>query len=194
MPELTPETAAREPPPQPEDTIETPRPSTALTKIAERSLAVDPREIDHFQPRELDIKIAECLLAGKLTWTQIAQELSVSNPTISSRMKDPLVCAWISRTVHRNIAHRLGMVDAAILNRAIAGNVNAAKLLYDRYGRMVQRSLNVSVSGNLDFSKFDDADLDAFIEDAKKQKVIDVEARPSEEDPVPGGAGGEEEA
>lgn len=152
--------------------LEKKRLSAALMKISERSLSVDPRDVDSYVPREADIQIAEAMLAGAITFSQIAERLQVTSSWVGQHMKDPLVCAWVSRTIHRNIQHRLGQVDAAMLQRAMAGDVRAADLLYKRYGQMTKRSFNVSAQ--LDLSKLPDQDLEALIQDAQKSRVIEV--------------------
>lgn len=166
--------------------------STALMSLAQRALTVTPRDIDVYVPRELDLKIAEAMLAGAITFKAIGEVLDLDPQAIGKYLRDPLVCAWISRTVHGHVHERLGMVDAAMLNAALSGKVAAAKLLYERYGEMVQRSLNVHVNGSkgLDFRKFEDADLDALIRDANKNAgIIDIER--AEDPPAPSDRGEE---
>ncbi len=170
--------------------------STALLRISERSLKVDPRHVDAYQPKEFDIQVAEAMLAGCITFQSIAEQLEMSSVTVGNHMKDPLRCAWISRAIHGNVQHRLGMVDAAMLNRAMAGDVRAADLLYKRYGEMINRSVNVNIGAGMDFAQFDDKDLDAFVKDAQKNvgsgevgKV--VEGNVAQSDPGSEGPGSE---
>lgn len=196
MPELGKRAKTRKKPPaEPENDLqlERKRTSVALFKLAERALTVSPRDVDVYAPREFDLRVAEAMLAGAITFDAIAQVLEVDTQTVSRHLRDPLVCAWVSRVVHTHVQHRLGLVDAAMLSRAMAGDARAARLLYDRYGQMVNRSVNVNVSGRAaDFAKFDDADLDALIEDANKHAGITTIARA--QDPAPAGDRGEEEA
>jgi hypothetical protein len=143
-------------------------------------LEVDPREVDRFVPRELEVQIAEAFLAGYVTYRGIAKMLDCSESHVKSVLKNPTMCAWISQTVHRNIQHRLGLVDAAMLQRAMCGDVRAADLLYKRYGKManVNLNLNANVSGT-DFSKMNDEDLAAMVKAAQKEdqrtRTIDVD-------------------
>jgi hypothetical protein len=170
--------------------LEKKRLSTALMKVAERSLAVTRRDVDAYVPREVDLRIAEAMLSGHITFKAIADSMEVSSQYISQHMRDPLVCAWISSQIHQHVNHRLGLIDAAMLNRALAGDVNAAKLCYQRFGQMVNRSQHVHVTGSMDFSKMSDDDLTALVRDAQKQKIIDVE--PGTPDSDSDGDGGAE--
>lgn len=154
--------------------------SRALAQIAKRGLEVDPREVERYVPRELDIQIAEAFLAGYVTYRGIAQMVGCSEGHVKTVLKSPIMCAWISQTVHRNIQHRLGLVDAAMLQRAMCGDVRAADLLYKRYGKMANVNLNLNATvGISDFSKMTDDDLNAMVDAAKKedkrQEIIDVE-------------------
>ena len=154
--------------------------SRALAQIAKRALEVDPSEVDRFMPRELDVQIAESFLAGYVTYTGIAKMVGCPDSSVRTALKNPITCAWISRTVHRNISHRLGLVDAAMLQRAMCGDVRAADLLYKRYGQIANLNLTLhSRMGNTDFSKMTDEDLDAIVLAARKEderkRIIDVE-------------------
>ena len=100
--------------------------SPALGRIAQRSLEVDPSDVDRYAPLEIDLKIAEAMLMGEITFAGIADHLELSAGTVSHRLSDPLTCAWVSRVVHRSIQNRLGMVDAAMLNKAVNGDTRAA--------------------------------------------------------------------
>jgi DNA invertase Pin-like site-specific DNA recombinase len=154
--------------------------SRALSQIAKRALEVDPREVDLYNPRELDVQVAEAFLAGYVTYRGIAKMLDCPECAVKRVLKDPVMCAWVSRTVHRNIQHRLGLVDAAVLQRAMCGDTRAADLLYKRYGQManVNVNLNANVAG-ADLSKMGDADLLAMVNAAQKEdertRTIDVE-------------------
>lgn len=142
--------------------------SPALSRIAERSLIATPEEVRTYQPTELDLKIAEAMLSGLVLFQEIAAEVGVSPPTVSTRLKDPVACAWISRAVHQSIQHRLGLVDAAMMQRAVTGNVQAARLLYDRFHQMVHRSEAVVHNVN----HFDPSQLS----DKELQQLVDAQA------------------
>lgn len=116
-----------------------PRRSPTLTKLAQRSLVADPQEVQVYQPREVDLLIAEAMLAGNVFQGDIAKHVGRSENVVREVLKDPTVCAWISQQIHRSIAMRLGTVDSAMFNSAISGNVQAAKLVYERFGEIVKR-------------------------------------------------------
>lgn len=157
--------------------------SAALTKVADRTLSVDPRDIEAYVPTELDVRIAEAMLAGNITFKDIAEQVQVAAPTISKRMKDPLICAWVSRQVQRNIAHRLGMIDTAMFNRAVGGDVRAADLLYKRFDQVTKRSLHLHVRAGMDFEKLSDDDLEALVKSTQKQEAEIIDVTPK---PIPG--------
>ena len=154
--------------------------SPALAKIAQRALHVDLEHLRAYQPREIDMQIAEAMLAGHCSFKAIAEATELSAATIGRTMQDPMVCAWVSRAVHNQIQHRLGLVDASMMQRACAGDVRAARLLYDRYGKMVNRSLNVNVQAGgiaADIHKRSDEEL---IKLAKSAKPTDYEEVPDD--------------
>lgn len=133
--------------------------------MAQRSLDVAPDDLRAFQPCELDLEIAEAMLAGCILQQDIADHCRVHPSTVSKRLRDPVLCAWLSETVHRQIQHRLGLVDAAIFNRACGGDVRAADLLYKRFDQMTHRSVHVHLNTSIDFdpTTLSDDELDAHL-------------------------------
>lgn len=113
----------------------------ALARISERALVATEEAVRAFQPTELDLAITESMLRGKIYFKDIAEDLEMAPATISNQLKDVVACAWISQMVHSNIRHRLGFIDASMNGRALAGDVNAAKLMYKRYDQIVDRSV-----------------------------------------------------
>lgn len=161
--------------------------SPSLARVATRALAVDPEELRSYQPSELDVYIAEALLTGSTTYKEIAADITaacgetVSAPVVGRRLRDPLACAWACRAVHNAIHHRLGMIDAAMVRRAMAGDVRAADLIYKRYGKMA--SINISVNaqaGEIDLTKLSDEQLSRLAAH-EGRRVIDVPAPKTEE-------------
>lgn len=155
--------------------------SPALARIAKRALKATEDDIRSYAPREVDIQIAEAMLAGSVMFQDIAEEVGCAPSTISKLLSDPVVCAWISRRVHENIGHRLGLVDAAMFNSALHGNVPAAKLMYERYdktgsgGRITVNAPGAQI--NFDPSKLTDEELDAEL------NIIDVPFEPKKAAP-----------
>lgn len=129
--------------------------SVALQRIATRGLQTTEDEIRAYQPTELAVAVAEAMLSGCVTFKAMAKHLSeaydqkIGPDTISKCLRDPTTCAWVSRQVHQAIGLRLGLVDMAMLERAIAGNVAAAKLLYQRYDEIMRGGSNAKVQINM---------------------------------------------
>lgn len=136
---------------------------------------VSEEEIRTFQPGASEQEIAEAMLAGALTFQEIADAIGKSPPWVSERLKDPLLCAWASRMVHQHISNRIGMIDSAMFRRAIAGDVRAADLLYKRYGAAADIKLNVNVGAGDNLDLMSDRALDALLARARiRGEVIDV--------------------
>ncbi|MCI0354835.1 MAG: hypothetical protein L0099_07340 [Acidobacteria bacterium] len=141
-----------------------------LARIAERSTQADPAEVRAYQPRELDVAVAEAMLAGAITQQELAAMVGCSPATVSHALRDPVVCGWVSMQVHKAIGMRLGLVDAAMLRRALGGDTRAADILYKRYGQMVERSLHAHVTVPYDLTKMNDAELETL---AKMSKPLE---------------------
>jgi hypothetical protein len=109
------------------------------------------------------VQVAEALLEGAVTYKEIAEHVGCSPQTVGSAMREPVACAWAFKQVHRAISQRLGAIDAAMLKRALTGDVNAAKLLYSRYGQMVERHQSVNVTLAYDPRKLNNDELDTLI-------------------------------
>ena len=183
MPELTPEnpTPERAPPARDQGRI-----TTALAKIAERALTASPDELVAYKPRELDLQICEAMLSGCMSFRDIAESIGCSSQLVSRTMRDPLVCGWVSRHLDHQVNQRLGLVGVAMLNRALNGNVPAAKLLLERYGKMINRTAVMHMNAGVDYAKLTDDDLAAFISDAQRQGKI---SGSKQEDSSPPSAG-----
>jgi hypothetical protein len=148
--------------------------SPALARIAARGMQVSEEEIRTFNPGASEQAIAEAMLAGCLTFQEIAEAIGKSPPWVSERLRDPLLCAWASRMVHQLISHKIGMIDSAMFQRALGGDVRAADLLYKRYGAAADIKLNVNVGAD-NFDLMSDTALDALLARARiKGEVIDV--------------------
>lgn len=160
------------------------RVSASLKRVAERALYATEFEITSYMPRDSDICIAEAMLAGACTQKEIAESSGIEEHLVGDILKDPVVCAWISRRVHENIAHRLGLIDAAMMRRALAGDVAAARLLLDRYGHLTSKSMHLNISASADLEKMTDADLDAMLKTqlkTAKKAAKEVDYVPKEE-------------
>ncbi len=164
--------------------------SPALARIAERGMAVTEDQIRGFVPGETDLLIAEAMLSGALTYKEIANAADLSAARVSQKLKDPLLCAWASRTVHQHIHTRLGMLDAAMYRRALGGCVRAYEALMKRYGKAADIKLNVNV-GAENFEHMSNEALDALLARRMMETAIDVPRSPIvPEEAGPGEPGG----
>jgi hypothetical protein len=140
-----------------------PKLKPALSRIATRALDVEEDEIRSYCPTELDLKIAESMVGGVVTYAEIASNVGCDPSHVSRVLQNPVRCGWLSQQLHRIVHKRIGLVDNALLLRALAGDVRAIKLYYERFGEITHRS--VVLTGRLDFNPrdLDDKDLDAII-------------------------------
>ena len=135
-----------------------------ISRIAERGLAVSEDQIRAYAPSELEVRIAEAMLAGAATFKEIADDCKSHEATVSARMRDSVACAWVARHIHQQISHRLGLIDAAMMRRALAGDTRAAELLYKRYGKDVHYNVNLNVGAPSDvLAVMSDKALDALL-------------------------------
>jgi hypothetical protein len=150
--------------------------SPALARIAERGMVVREEDIRTFIPGDADLLIAEAMLGGALTFAEIAESIDRSPALVTARLKDPVLCAWVSRAVHQQIHTRLGMLDAAMFRRALGGDVRAYEALMKRYGQAADIKLNVNV-GAENFDLMSDSALDALLNRRLKETALDVETK-----------------
>lgn len=146
----------------------------SLKKMYERALTCTDEEVYRYQPTELVVKICEAYLQGHISHKEIAEFVKVAPATISDALREPVVSAWVAKSMNSIVRQRLGLIDAAMLSRALSGDVSAAKLLYERHGKIVKRSMHVSVDGT-DYSQFTTEDLQKIIAAKQAQtEIVDV--------------------
>jgi hypothetical protein len=133
---------------------------------------VEPKQLDAYVPNALDIQIAEAILNGAISFVDIGAQLEAKPATISKYMEDPVVVGWIGREIQQHIEKRLFLVSASMFQRAIAGDVSAAKLILERFGQLVHRSESIVHKG-MDLQRLSDEELDRALQD----HGIQVEAR-----------------
>jgi hypothetical protein len=149
--------------------------------MAARSLEVSDDALRLYQPREIDIQIAEAMASGHVFIKDIAEAIGLHSTTVSKILKDPLVFAWCAEQVHRTVRRRIGMVDAAVVREALSGNMRAAEVFYKRHGQIVNRNLNVNVSTDFDPRHLTDEQLAALLE--KKTNARPTQAPPPDSTP-----------
>jgi DNA-binding transcriptional ArsR family regulator len=145
--------------------------SSAMRRLAERSLEIAPEDVRDYNPREIDYEIAEVMAAGVSgSFAAIAEALEKSPGVVSQALRDPLSCAWIADQVHRTVHYRKGLVDASLVRRALQGDVRAIELYYKMYGKLIEKKVHAHVSFG-DVTKFTDADLDRLVEAEARRDV-----------------------
>jgi Bacterial regulatory proteins, lacI family len=165
----------------------------ALADLRVRAATITPQELQAYEPTAEDMAIAETMLAGNVLLQDIAREANLSPSTVSAILRDPTRCAYICHQVHKLVETRLGMIDAAMFQRAVAGSERAAEVMYKRYDgiKQVQRTETV---GNLE--KMSIADLKSLVKEAVHMieatdaifKVVDDKA-PEKKEGADGGSG-----
>lgn len=160
-----------------------PRISPALSRLAKRALHVDDDEIRCYVPTELDLQMAEAMLTGATTFTAVAEQMGCDPSTVSRAMKDPVRCGWISMQLQRIVSKRIGLVDAALLSRALGGDVRAIKLFYERHGELVHRSHITTTRLDFDPAQLTDDDLDVIIASERARHAKPAEFTVASQEP-----------
>jgi len=162
---------------------------TALAKVQQRALTVDPQEAENWPWDHADLLIANAMVNGNARASAISDETGLTVPAVRERLLDPVRCAWLSREIHRGIGSRIGMVHAALFARVQRnGDPQAAKLLLAQYGELlapVDRKIVDHRHMHVDLSAYTLEELDKLAkETARKlnrpEDVIDVTPRPSD--------------
>lgn len=155
---------------------------------------VTPLDVAQYLPSGIEAEIGEGLLAGQcsieslVTWTGQPREV------IKAILANPVACAWISKAIYAHFQHRACMVDAALYRRAIAGDVQAIKLFYDRM-KLAGAVTNIKHTHSIDLTALSDDDLKRLIKDGNPaglkpshSPVIDAEYSVAVADPNGAGA------
>jgi hypothetical protein len=152
-----------------------------MRRMFERALIAPEAEVEAYQPTESALDICDAYLSGCRTHDEIATHTGKSRTTITNTMRDPVVCAWISRNLHAAVQQRLGLIDAAMFSTAVAGNVPAAKLCFERYGQIVDRKIvqHVHTDTGIPFDEMPTEDLEQIVR-SRGGTVIDVTPEESE--------------
>jgi hypothetical protein len=158
------------------------RVAPAITRIAQRAFLVTDDDVRTYAPSELDLEIAGTLLSGTVAFKDIAEALGRSPAAISARLKNNVCCAWLSKHVGEQIQHRLGLIDSAMMMRALGGDVRAAEVMYRRLGQDKRYNVNVNV-GTMNYEDMSDDALNALMKTVLQRTATDVQAEVI--DPVP---------
>ncbi len=159
--------------------------SSALNRIQQRSLEVTADDLHLYEPRDIDCEMVQAMLGGAINFKEIAEIINRAETTVSNALRDAVACAWIAKKVNALVHTRIGLVDAAILRKALSGDVRAAECIYKRFGAMVNKS--IVLTGDLgDLSRFTDADLEAITaSELKRHPDLTGALSPSDRSPTP---------
>lgn len=161
-----------------------------LAEAWRSALTVTEADVANYIPTSLDATIAEALLAGALSPARVAEVTGRAEAEVRAVITDPVAMAYISRAMYAVIGHRLALVDAAMYTRAVSGDVQAAKLVYERVRALTSdKNINVKFSGGVNISALSDEDLRRILLD--KERTLEAEykvlpSKPVEEVPAGG--------
>jgi hypothetical protein len=143
---------------------------TAMQKVQLRGLSVTEREVQEFPFDHCDVLLAEALMAGCSTAADISRETEVQQSLVRERLTDPVRCAWLSRELAKAVEHRLGNVLAAVYARCMRnGDPNAAKLLLNRFGQLMERKQVQHQHLHLDYTALSNEELEKVIADNERR-------------------------
>lgn len=175
-----------------------PQVSQSLVKAWRDALAVTPQDVAAFIPTERELTVAESLLDGQLNMTAIVAASDLTEAQVREVFRNPVAMAWISRQIDQLCQHRLGLVDASMFTRAINGDVTAAKLVYERAGKLQKAGqVNVIAHGNtqINLGGLSNDELKRLIDEEERALALKTDAAPGAGAtvPRPEGAVGEAE-
>jgi hypothetical protein len=173
--------------------------SAPLVAAWQRAQNVTDQDVASFIPTSDTILVGEAFLAGNVTVQSVADYVHCHTKEVNEVLSDPVAMAWISRQIHSHLAHRMALVDASLFQRAIAGEVAAIKLFYERHHKLTAISqVNHNYNGTVKLDAVSDDDLKRLIKDADSRlpgpprplasrPIIDVPftVAPGAGDPVP---------
>lgn len=162
--------------------------SLALQRAWARAAAVSEREVAGYRPFKRDLRIAEALLNGAVTCTEIAAKVGIHAEKVRQALRNPVRAAWLSRQLGAHFLHRLCQVDAALFNRALTGDVRALDLYYRRFAVFGAPVVHHEHSHlHVDVSGLSDEDLDKTISEKLRRHIVDAQF--TVEGPKQGGEG-----
>lgn len=156
--------------------------SQNLAKTFERALQISPEAVKEYQPTEADLGILESMLSGAVNQVEIVNFTGLSPEVVKGVLRDNFACAWLSFNLHTLIRTRLGLVDAAVMNRALHGDISAAKLLYQRYNEMIERHVHLTQRMDFDPTHLSDEELQQLLRNKQNANAIDVEFKAEDTD------------
>jgi hypothetical protein len=159
----------------------------AVQRSLKDALAITDQEIASYVPTDTDTMVGEALVSGASTMVGIQGYCGLDRNEIKATMNNPVAMAWISRQVEALFKTRAAVIDAAVYLRAAGGDVQAAKLFYERMRLLQVNTQRVEhvYSGGVNISALPDDELARIVMEKgrmlpKEFKILDVVAEPPE--------------
>lgn len=156
--------------------------SPTLRRAYLRIQEVSDAEIERYLPLKIDIRVAESILDGCNSPPAIARRIGADEKTVRRVINNPVRMAWISRQLTHHYAARVGLVDQAMFEGAVAGKTDAARLFYARQGLLAGAPASQHAHVHLEFNQLSDGELRKVIAEKLRranlglEQPIDVEA------------------
>lgn len=135
---------------------------TCLSRGLEAALSVSVEDVRKFQPSDTVLLVGEAILAGNATLAEIIKYSGLEERHVKATLNDPVAMAWLSAQCAALFQSRAAIVDAAVYLRAAGGDIQAAKLFYERMKIMENSQKFIHEhrhSGSIDLSKVSDSEL-----------------------------------
>lgn len=169
--------------------------SPTLRRNWEAALDVSEQDVARYVPTKVDVDVGEALLAGQLTIEEVANFAGHTPLAVRRTLTNPVAMAWVSRQIHNLFRHRAGVVDAALYQCAVRGDVNAIKLFYQRMGQLMdEKTVRHVYSGGVRLDTLSEDELRLMIKDknAALAEFRVIEGHPADDPGRPDGAGAPE--
>lgn len=158
--------------------------SSLLVDAWRRALDVSERDIAAFVPTTDVCEVGEALLAGATSVEAAASCSGLSEARVRDVICNAIAMSWIAQQVHEHFRRRIAFVDAALYGRAVAGDIPAIRLWYERHDSLDHaQKIDVRHRHSIAFdpSTLSTEDLRRLVQDngrllASSTKVIDVDA------------------
>lgn len=192
--QLDPDLRRQDPPP----TERRPAVQPALVAAWRRAAEVTPQAVEGHIPTTATLQVGEALLSGKTSVRDIVDLTGLTEEEARGVLLDPTAMAWISRQVYYFFQHRAALVDATLYHRAMAGDIPAIKLFYERMRMLVQdQTIRHVYSGEVNLKQLNVDELQQLVAD--KSRLLNatgviIDVTPGSRDPVPGAEGAGDEA
>lgn len=143
--------------------------------------SVDPVAVAAYRPTELDMAVGLALLRGARTLGELEEDTSLDRFHVEAILLDPVRMAWISTQVYSHLQQRAAMVDSSLYSRALAGDMAAVRLFYERMNLFTTgQKVSVQVSGGIDVRALSDEDLRRMVTDgAARLPPTLIESKPA---------------